>query len=451
MKRILTFLTLIALGLVVSLRQSDAQQYAWMPVISNEPVTVQSPTAYSTSIGESYATYVGDLAEPDGELEDSCSSKGDCQCPSCQYGSNFIDRAFVGVEFLQWYNKGRNLPPLVTGGDPNAVPIAAAGILPAAPVVFGGDAVGDDLKAGARITGGFWFDDCETTGAIVRAFGTEGDSTPFATQSLGNPILAVPFNDRSAGFFGLENALVLAYATGDLGVNAVGGVDARASNDIWGGDAFLRTNVDKGCDYRIDLLAGYQFARIDDDLELRTNLTRLDIAGTPSFTTSDLFDVSNEFHGGEFGLMGEFFQGPLTLQFMGKIGLGNMNQTATIAGSNTVTAGGPPLTTTGGIFAQDTPPASNIGSFERNVFTWSPEASIKAIYCVSDRLNMTVGYTFLYWNRVALAGDVVDRRVNRDVLFGGPFLPGGGANPAFGFNDTDFWVQTIDIGLTLDY
>lgn len=462
MKRILTFLTLIAVSLVVSPRQSDAQQYAWVPVIANEPAPTlpQSPTAYSTSIGESYATSVADLAPPpddfgdDGDWDSSCSKgkgTGGCGCPACRHRSWFAGRAYVGIEFLQWYNKGRDLPPLVTTGFPAAVTFPNAGVLPAAPIAFGGE-VGDDLKAGGRITGGLWFDDCERTGAVVRAYGSEGDSTPFNAQSGGNPILAVPFNDRSAALFGQENALVLAYANGLTPViNAQGGVAARASNDVWGGDAFIRTNVDQNCNYRFDLLAGYQFTKIDDDVEFRTNLTRFDIAGDPTFTTSDLFDVSNQFHGGEFGLMGELYRGRLTLQMLGKIGVGNMNQKVTIAGSNTVNG----LQNQGGIFAQTTAPNGgppfNIGSYERNVLAWSPEASIKAIYCMSDRLSVTVGYTFLYWNRVALAGDQIDRRVNRDVLFGGNFQPGGGANPAFAFNDTDFWVQTIDIGLTLNY
>ena len=66
-------------------------------------------------------------------------------------------------------------------------------------------------------------------------------------------------------------------------------------------------------------------------------------------------------------------------------------------------------------------------------------------------MRLTGGYTLLYWNRVALAGDQVDINVNQDVVFDGAFVPGGGTNPAFAFRDTDFWVQTIDIGLLFNY
>jgi hypothetical protein len=376
---------------------------------------------------------------------------------SCSYyeANALCGRLYFGVEYLFWWNKNRNLPPLVTGGDPASVPFTAAGVLPAAPVVFGDEDVGGDLKSGGRLTGGLWLDKCQRFGAFVRAYGAEGDSTRFERASTGNPILAVPFNDRSAALFGQENALVLAYSGGvTAGIDAQGGVAAHASNDILGGDIFFRALALKGCNYRLDLLGGYQFTKIDDDLTFNTTLTRFDIAGNPQFSTRDLFDVSNEYHAGELGLLGEFCYGNLTFEILGKIGLGNMRQTVTIDGSYEIvtrgTTSGP-----GGLFAQTTTatggPDFNMGHYQRDVFVWSPEANVKATYHVSDCLSVSVGYTFLYWTRVALAGDQVDRLVNRDVLFGGNFQPGGGPNPEFRFNDTDFWAQTIDLGLTLSY
>lgn len=411
------------------------------PVADAEPPDEGSPFLDDPPDPSDTSDLVSDLEETGGYTDHRCG--------------NLLARAYASIEYQHWYTKGRSLPPLVTGGNPAATLFSDAGVLPAAPILFGGRDVEHDLKAGGRITGGLWFNDSETAGAVVRFYGSEGDSTRFGANSMGNPILGVPFNDRSAALFGLENAFVLAYSGGlTPGIDAQGGVSVHAANDIWGGDLFFRKMLNTNCDFRLDLLAGYQFTRIDDDLTVDTNLTRFDIAGTPQFLTNDLFDVSNEFHGGQIGLMSECSHGPLTVQLMGKIGVGNMNQAVTIAGSNTVISGGS-VTSPGGIFAQTTPttggPAFNMGSYERNVLVWSPEASVKLSYELSERISVSIGYTFLYWTRVALAGDQVDRRVNRDVMFGGPFLPGGGANPAFSFNDTDFWVQTIDIGLACTY
>ncbi|MBC8355871.1 MAG: BBP7 family outer membrane beta-barrel protein [Planctomycetes bacterium] len=449
MKSTFAILTLFLAATALAPRQSFGQ-YAWVPVYTDAAAT----EAYNSAPGQTgYATYVGeDSEEFDGKGKGSdAGCKGDCECPRCRHDS-WVNRSFFGVEYLQWWNKGRRLPALVTGGNPTATTFAAAGVLPGAPILFGGGDVGQDLKAGGRLTGGFWLDDCETSALVVRAYGTEGDHSQFSASSVGNPILGVPFVDQSAALGGLNNALVLAYAGGlTPGIDAQGSVGAKASNDIFGGEIFGRTLLDQGTDYRIDLLGGYQMSRIDDDLELNTALQRFDIGGNPTFTTTDLFDVENEYHAGTIGLMGEFYNGPLTVHMMGKVGIGNMNQRVSISGSNTVNG----VPTGGGLFAQDQAanggPTFNIGNYQRDLLVWSPEASIKATYCVSDCLSVTVGYSLLYWTRVALAGDQVDTNVNRDVLFDGPYLAGGGPNPEFTFNDTDFWVQTIDIGLLLSF
>ncbi|MCA9141616.1 MAG: BBP7 family outer membrane beta-barrel protein [Planctomycetaceae bacterium] len=448
MKSTFAILTLFVATLAIVPRQSYGQ-YAWVPVYTDAAAV----EAYNSAPGQTgYAAYIGtDDDEADETVfQDDASCKTDCECPRCRHDS-WARRTFIGFEYLQWYNKGRTLPPLVTGGNPLNTAFAAAGVLPNAPILFGGDQVGKQLQAGGRLTAGLWLDDCETSAIVVRAFGNEGDKTHYNANSLGNPILAIPFVDQGTVNNGQNNALVLSYAGGLTPVvNARGGVAALASNDVFGGDIYGRTLLDSGSDYRFDLLAGYQMARIDDDLELRTNLTRVDL-GNATFTTNDLFDVENEYHAGTLGLMGEFYNGPLTIQMMGKIGVGNMNQRVAISGTNTVNG----VQTGGGLFAQDQAanggPTFNIGTYERNQLVWSPEVNIKATYSLSERLSVTVGYTMLYWTQVALAGDQVDTNVNQDVVFNGAYVPGGGARPAFAFNDTDFWVQTIDIGLLLNY
>jgi hypothetical protein len=80
---------------------------------------------------------------------------------------------------------------------------------------------------------------------------------------------------------------------------------------------------------------------------------------------------------------------------------------------------------------------------------WAPEAGVKLGYAVTERLSVTVGYNFLYWTRMALAGDQVDRNVNFTQVNGGVLA--GPVRPLFRGNDTDFWVQTIDLGLSFNY
>ena len=55
---------------------------------------------------------------------------------------------------------------------------------------------------------------------------------------------------------------------------------------------------------------------------------------------------------------------------------------------------------------------------QRDVIAWSPEASVKLIWRLRENISMTVGYTFLYWSDVALAGDHVNTAIDTPAIFG---------------------------------
>lgn len=417
MKSTFAILTLFVAATVFTPRQSLGQ-YAWVPVYTDAAAV----EAYNTAPGQTgYATYVGedtDYIVEDTDVFDDKGGKGDpgcksgCQCPSCR-NAGLISRSFGGVEYLQWWNKGRYLPALISNN-----------VVPPGTVLFGNEDVGKGLNSGLRATVGMWLDDCKNNAVVVRAFGSGGDNTQYgATSGPGAPFLAVPFFDT---FTSTPGALAV-----DAGANS-GTITAQAANDILGGDVYFRTLLDQGCDYRFDLLGGVQLARIDDDLVLST------VSDNP-FTTNDYFNVANEYTAGELGLLGEFTNDCVTLQVMGKCGVGNMRQTVGITGNSTLAG----LPTDGGIFARP----SNIGFYSRDVFAWSPEASVRLSRKIRENISVSVGYTFLYFTNVALAGDQVNSRVNSQALFTGT----GTDATTFTFRDTDFWIQTIDIGLAVKY
>ena len=95
------------------------------------------------------------------------------------------------------------------------------------------------------------------------------------------------------------------------------------------------------------------------------------------------------------------------------------------------------------MLAQD----GNIGSFSRNRFTFAPEANIKLAYCLRPNVLLSVGYTFIYWNDVALAGAHVDPNLDANLLLGGI----SGTRPLFRFNDTSLWNQGIDLGMIVEF
>src|SRR6185295_14750619 len=62
-------------------------------------------------------------------------------------------RIWAEVEYLGWWTKGRDLPPLVTT-SPIGTPFAQSGVLgqPTTQVLYGGNTVGDDMQNGKRLS-----------------------------------------------------------------------------------------------------------------------------------------------------------------------------------------------------------------------------------------------------------------------------------------------------------
>ncbi len=370
-----------------------------------------------------------------------------CDCPLCRHRA-FTSRVFVGFEYLNWWDKSRGVPPLVTtdasttpinAGPPNFEPIAltnpAAGISQDARVLFGGGNIGGELQTGARLTGGLWLDDDRSRAIGIKAYGNEGYSLKQNISSDGTQPLGISFFNTDPVNVGFgEDAFILAHD--NFGLNRNGSVDITAQNDFVGGELFYRSLLDAGCNYRLDALFGYQYARIDDDMVLRARVN--DVNTGDIFTFNDLFETTNSYNAGSLGAQAELYRSRFTLSMLGKISLGNMRQKVTIAGSNTANA----LETNGGFFAQ---PFTNIGTHTRDVTVWSPEANFKLAYALTHDLSFSIGYTFIYWNKMVLAGDQIDRNVNATQLSGGNL--NGPGDPTFTFRDTDYWVQTLDIGV----
>jgi len=129
---------------------------------------------------------------------------------------------------------------------------------------------------------------------------------------------------------------------------------------------------------------------------------------------------------------------------LSKLALGNTYQEVNISGFTTTTQGGVPTTDTGGLLAQST----NIGQYSRNQFAVMPQLGANLGLQVTPRLRIIGGYTFLYWSRVARAGDQVDMDVNSRLLPNDTRpLAGDTRHPQFVFQNVDFWAQGISAGV----
>lgn len=369
---------------------------------------------------------------------DPCQSN--C-CEPCGPGGKF----WVSGEYLLWGSQGMLVPVLVTS-SPNGTPRTAAGVLgdPRTSVVFGGNRVNNDVRSGFRLRGGAWLDDCQTIGIEGSYFFLSQGDDSFSAFNPGSPASARPFfnantNQQDSQLISFPNTLAGAIA-----------IDTETC--LYGFDANLRKNLCCACDHRTDLVIGYRYLNLRDDVNISEDLT---VTGTDPvrpvavgtrFQVFDSFSSRNEFNGGQIGLAGEYRRDSWYVGWRGLIAFGATQKDVTISGGTTITPpGGAPVSAPGGLLALPT----NIGNYSATDFAVVPELGLNLGYSVSENLRVFVGYTFLYWSNVSRAGDQIDVVVNPTQI--APGLLFGAPRPAFTFNDTDFWTQGVSFGVELRY
>jgi hypothetical protein len=353
--------------------------------------------------------------------------------------------------------KGNQVPPLVTT-SPLGTPQAQAGVLPESAttsILFGNEKVDTQRRDGARINFGYWLVDGEFWGVEGQYFALKTGSTNFHQTSIfsdgvqpGDIILARPFFNvdpnlptprEDAALIAFPD-FVLANSQGPLD----GTIDVKTTSNVQSAGALLRKLIwidfTKQC--RLDLLFGYRFFRLDDSVIINDAwdfTPQSGPLGPISFRSEDIFSAKNLFNGGELGLKYQSYHGPLSIELIGKIACGNTREVVYINGSNAVTAGGTTTTGVGGLLAQPT----NIGTYRRDVFAVLPEANANLRWDLTRNLRATVGYTFIYTNRVQRSGDAIDLTLNPTQI-GGALI--GEPRPAFGFTDTTYWVHGVSAG-----
>ncbi|NLE38446.1 MAG: BBP7 family outer membrane beta-barrel protein [Pirellulaceae bacterium] len=395
---------------------------------------------------ESGSEYVGAPLPPvDSRFVDQSYPAGNIYTPPTPVDMSATPycRAWARAEALLWWMEGSSTPPLVTTGTGGSL-----GELddPDTRILFGGTELNDMMRVGGRFGGGYWF-------TPKRDWAIEGDyfflqekTTSYHAASDGDPILARPFYNIVTGD---QDSHVMAYP--DL----IGGtVDVSATSRLQGAELLLRrpvvvqrTNGRNGpADFAlgVELLAGYRFLDLAEDLRINESL---EAAGPSTFELYDLFKTKNQFHGAQVGFVTVFQQNRFTAEFLLKLGLGNTRSKVVIDGETVTTVAPlPPVTDDGGLLALTT----NMGTYTQNNFAVVPELGVTLGYDINDRLRASVGYTFIYWSRVARPGDQIDMAVNPSYIpNNGP--PAGPASPAFSFNTTDMWMHGVNLGLDLRF
>ncbi len=375
----------------------------------------------------SFSSYAPDCHNPI-PAEDTCCFDGGCG--SCSHCCKRMD-VWGSAEFLLWWAKGTVTPPLVTT-SPNGTPQADAGVLPGADVLFGRSYLGDEDQEGGRITLGLWLDQSHNTSVVGRFFGLGGGSDRFERSSDGDPILARPFFNV---VLDQNDALLVAFP----GLTT-GSITASLTNDFYSMQSYFQIMLERDCNRRIDLIGGYQFARLDDWLQIDNSSIFLQ-QGNIQADTRDRFSTQNEFHGGLIGMRAQMMRGCWSIDTLALLALGANRQQVTISGRTVIDGA---ATAVGGLLAQET----NIGTHQRDVFAAIPELTINLRYHFNPCLSVHAGYSLILFQDVVTSGRHIDTGVNLTQL-SGPLV--GEARPEFRFDDEYYWLQGINFGVNWDF
>lgn len=422
---------------------STARRCSYDPAVDSEPVISDcGPSCGTATCGtvacDEPACSCESCCDPCNVGTDYCGSELMC---ASDCGGNW----WVRTELLLWWIEKFDAPPLLTTSDAGTA-YADSGVLgrSTTTILVDGDDLAGKVRAGGRLSLGWWRDPCQTIGFEAIYTALSEDSATYSIQSQGTPILARPFFNVEAGVEA-QDAEVLAYDN-----MLEGSAVITRSSRFQGVELLLRGAASREYDYRIDWVAGWRFNRLDDELAIMDTL-EVTGAGTgmavgTTMEQFDRFETRNSFHGVELGVVAAERYCQWSLELMMKLGLGNTRSRAELTGgtitSVPIPGGGTDVSTAdGALLVQDT----NSGVHKTNQFSVVPELGLTLGYDLTPRLRFTLAYSFIYWSQVVRPGDLIDMDVNLTQLDVGGLV--GSPRPEFRWVKDDVWVQGLNLGL----
>ena len=354
------------------------------------------------------------------------------------------DRVWFHGEYLMLWTKSADLPPLATTSPPNT-PQAQAGVLgaPGTSILFGGGGVDSGIHSGGRFSLGYWNSPCSQEAGLEATYlFLTNRAVRFSATDQSTPILAEPYFNTETG---QQDSAIVAFPGTQTGSLSVAVASALNSGEFLLRRALVRENG-----YHLDFLAGYRHARFTEDIAMDSSSTSISSTSLVPVGTvinsSDRFAAINEFNGAEIAAATQAHSNRWSLDLRAKLAMGSTQSRVSVNGVTATTVPQQPsVISPGGLFALPT----NIGNYKANRFSVIPELGATLDYRFTSRLKATLGYTFLYWNRVARPGDQIDPKLNPSQ-----FPPGqltGAPAPLFKFVTSDFWAQGLNFGFEFQF
>lgn len=334
-------------------------------------------------------------------------------------------------------------------GSPTPTPIISDYYLdaPGAAVLLGGGTLNTNPNAGFRMTGSYRID--SRWGAELTGFYMPSRSTTRSVSSTGEPgsvDLLLPYIDATTR---REDVSFISDAP-----DYSGKAQTTLDNDLGGFELNATWALPARSGWRTSLLGGFRFLQLRETYSIGTSSPYRAPNPEDVWNTTDNFDARNRFYGFQVGVRTAFDQGPWIFGASAKVALGSMQQRMSINGvleTNDFNDYGAVQSFPGGYYALP----SNSGDHSRNAFAVVPELALSVGYRLTPELTAFVGYSFLYASNVVRPGEQVDRTINttQNVAWVGDTVlhPSGPAQPSFAFNTTDFWAQTLSIGVVLKF
>ena len=422
----------------------------------------QEPRSATPALLQPFAELQPDAATVEGEPLPEVESAAPWLVDDSSSGNNG-NRMWGSAEMLLWWIKSGQTPPLATSGTLDS--LGALG--PGTTTLLGGDQ-NYNMRLGGRFTVGSWLDPGRTQGIEGSFLFLSGPASNFSANSAdlpGSLVLARPFFNSITG---LQDSQLTSFP----GISS-GTVASSSGSQLLGGQMNMLCNLfccQTGCcqtaccptdccqadccesGYRLDLISGFSYLRLRENLVITENVNVLPTAPSPPFvpgqsiTLVDRFDTTNNFYGAQIGLRAEWWRGAWFMNVTGLVALGDTHQQVRISGTTVFTnPGGVSVTQQGGLLALPT----NIGTQNQDAFTVVPQIGLNVGRQVTAHMRVFVGYTLLYWSNVVRPGDQIDFVVNPTQLptSAGPGTLVGDARPAPLFNHSDFWALGINFGV----